>query len=59
MDTIRSRWTPDSRNLTNVHETDLTHHFIQRSEWTPSTFVHARWHPWHFYQYFKYSSWGF
>jgi len=26
----------------NVHKTYITDHFIQRSEWTPSTSAHAR-----------------
>jgi len=30
-------WTPDSCKVTNVHKTNVTAHFIQRSEWKPST----------------------
>ena len=46
MDAIRSVWTPDSCKVTSVHIKSITAHFIQRSEWTPSTFVQARLHPW-------------
>jgi len=38
-------WTPDSRKVTNVHKTNITDHFIQRSVWAPFTYVYARLHP--------------
>jgi len=42
---IRSVWTPDPCKVTNVHKTYIMNHFIQRSECTSSSSVHARLNP--------------